>query len=51
MPSVEDELVPGTVYILSNHESVSHTYSNSDIILRPTPSNDPGDPLVSHDFQ
>ncbi|KAH8674567.1 major facilitator superfamily domain-containing protein [Tricladium varicosporioides] len=45
MPLVEDELVPGTVYILNEQDTVGGNYSRTDIILRPSPSNNPADPL------
>lgn len=45
MSQVEDE-VPGTVYILDQHENAGGRYRKKDIILRPTPSTDPSDPLV-----
>ncbi|KAL3426430.1 hypothetical protein PVAG01_03221 [Phlyctema vagabunda] len=41
----EDEFVPGTVYILNEDHISGTAYTSKDIILRPTPSSDPEDPL------
>jgi hypothetical protein len=46
MAPVEDNLVPGTVYILNESNNSEGSYGREDIILRPTPSDDPDDPLV-----
>ncbi|KAH8602317.1 major facilitator superfamily domain-containing protein [Bisporella sp. PMI_857] len=45
MAPVEDNLVPGTVYILNESNNSEGSYGREDIILRPTPSDDPDDPL------
>ncbi|KIM93805.1 hypothetical protein OIDMADRAFT_61077 [Oidiodendron maius Zn] len=47
MAEINEELVPGTVYILNEHDSIGRSYSRTDIILRPTPSNDPEDSLAT----
>lgn len=44
---IDDSIVPGTVYLVDlDHTSrARHSAAHQDIILAPTPSNDPDDPL------
>lgn len=46
---IDDSVVPGTVHIvdLDHTMSTKHSKGNSEIVLVPTPSDDPDDP-VSH---
>lgn len=42
--AIEDE-VPGTVYLIDEQETVEGVKRDGDVVLHPTPSDDPQDPL------
>ena len=43
----EPQAIPGTVHLVDLNHNIHarHSRGNGDIILNPTPSNDPNDPL------